>query len=88
MDETGDGEGGEVSKHFPHHCTCSGMRDGRGAGMYMVLCYTLPHGVAKMGGLVIGSVNRLLATSSGRWELQVIPSFSKHALTTSEGIWH
>ena len=66
------GEGREVPKPFPHHFTCSRVRDGRGPRTYVVLWYTLPTGVAKMGELVIGSVNRLLATSSGRWKLQVI----------------
>lgn len=68
------GEGREMSKPFPHHFKYSGVRDGR-PGTHMVLCYTSPNEAAKMGELVIGSVNRLLATSSGRWELQVIHIF-------------
>jgi len=69
------GEDRQVSKHFPHHFTCGELRDGTGRVTYMDLCYTLPNGVAKMGEFIVGSVSRLLATSSGRWELQVIHTF-------------
>lgn len=41
----------------------------------MVFSYTFPNVGAKMGELVVGAVNRLLATSSGRWELQVVHAF-------------
>lgn len=45
----------------------NGVRNGRGPGTYMVLCYVFSNGVvAKMGEVDIGSLNRLLATSSGR----------------------
>lgn len=63
----------------------NGVRNGRGPGTYMVLCYMFSNGVVAKMGVEIGSLYRLLATSSGRWELQVVHTFYKQVLGMSKG---